>query len=233
MTPTEYAGKSAYHGDVAARYEQDRIGEPLWAVEQEFVRQWAAQCPRGAWVLDLPVGTGRFVELLLAAGLRVRAMDISEDMLAEVRKRPMPADASCVIERGDAERLALADDSVDYVLCWRLFHLLPLETVGRVLGEFRRVCRGRIVVQVLPVRTGFASVIPAAFKAVVRPLRQTIARQPATPWAHIPSFVHGERDLLRLFRRQRLAVVDAVTLASYQGFPVRVYTLERSGELNG
>jgi ubiquinone/menaquinone biosynthesis C-methylase UbiE len=228
MDPAQYAGKSAYHGDVAARYEEDRMKEPLWADEQEFVRRWTGHLSRGATVLDLPVGTGRFLEILLTAGLRVRAMDISEDMLAEVRKRPVSAGADLVIARGDAEHLDLPDGAIDHVLCWRLFHLLPLPTIERALSEFRRVCRGTIVVQVLPVREGgLITAMPAAIKKILRPIRRKLMPSLVTPWSHIPSFVHPERSLLTIFRRQGLKVRETATMARYNGHPVRVYTLER------
>jgi ubiquinone/menaquinone biosynthesis C-methylase UbiE len=227
MAPNDYVAKSAYRGEVAARYDEQRRVETLWEQEQAFVQTWAESLAPGATVLDLPVGTGRFVDLLLARSLKVEAWDISEDMLAEVRKRPSAAHPHLTIAVGDAERIALPDRSVDYVLCWRLFHLVPLATIDRILAEFRRVCRQRIVIQVLPVRTGgLVAWAPPALKAVLRPVRRLLARRHATPWSHIPSFVHAERDLLKRFARHRLTVVEAVTLADYQGLPVRVYTLE-------
>lgn len=230
MATQDYAGKSAYRGDVAASYDRDRVVEPLWATEQAWVEAWAATLPRGTVVMDLPAGTGRFVDLLLARGLKVQALDISDDMLAELRKRPAAANPDLAIARGDAERLEAAEGSVDYVLCWRLFHLLPLPTIERVLAEFRRVCRGQIVVQVLPVRLGgVAAMIPAAAKALLRPLRRWFGGQQQTPWSHISSYVHVERDLLRRFAGARLKVVSTATMADYAGRPVRVYTLERDG----
>ena len=229
MSSTDYQAKSAYHGETAARYDQDRVGEPLWQVEQDFVGKLAADLAPGSLVLDVPAGTGRFVELLLARGLKVQALDISEDMLAEVRKRHPGATPSLLIAAADAEHLPVADASVDCVLSWRFFHLLPLATIDRVLPEFQRVARGRIVIQVLPVRTGgLVTRAPRALKALLRPLWRRIRKAPATPWSHIPSFTHAERDLLKLFARHRLTVVSAVTLATYNGFPVRVYTLERA-----
>jgi ubiquinone/menaquinone biosynthesis C-methylase UbiE len=183
-------------------------------------------------VLDLPAGTGRFLEMLLERGLHVQAADISEDMLAEIRKRYPQLPAALTLATGDAEQLPLPDASVDYVLSWRFFHLLPLPVTDRVLAEFRRVCRRQIIVQVLPVRVGgVAAWLPPWLRAIVRPLRRWVARSPgapaATPWSHIASFTHVERDLLRAFARQRLAVVQRHELSRYQGHPVVVYILAR------
>lgn len=226
MGTTDYAGKSAYRGEIAARYESDRKTEPLWVEEQNFVGRWAATLPEGATILDLPAGTGRFVELLLERKLRVMACDISDDMLAEIRKRAAVNDPSLTIAKADAERLAMADKSVDFVLCWRLFHLLPIDAIERVLGEFRRVCRKEIVVQVLPVRSDDrVGGVLRAWRKLLRPLRRWGRPSKRTPWAHIPSRVHVERDLLAAFSRARVSVGKVETMAKYDGLPVRVYTL--------
>jgi ubiquinone/menaquinone biosynthesis C-methylase UbiE len=183
-------------------------------------------------VLDLPAGTGRFLKILMECGLRVQAVDISADMLAEISKRYPQLPAALTLAACDAEHLPLPDASVDFVLSWRFFHLLPMPVIDRVLAELRRVCRRQMVVQVLPVRVGgVAAVLPSWLRAMVRPLRRWMGSGPrtpaATPWSHIASFTHVERDLLRAFARQRLAVVQRHELARYQGHPVLVYVLAR------
>jgi SAM-dependent methyltransferase len=232
MPSTDYPAKSAYRGETAACYDQDRVGEAIWQQEQEWVAHWAATLPAGATVLDVPAGTGRFLEMLLGCRLRVQAADISADMLAEIRKRYPELPAALTLETCDAEQLPLADASVDYVLSWRFFHLLPLSVIDRVLAEFRRVCRRQIVLQVLPARVGgVAAWLPSWLRVLGRPLRRWVGRSPGmsatTPWSHIASFTHVERDLLRAFARQRLAVLQRYELALYQGHPVLVYVLAR------
>lgn len=52
----------AYSSSEAATYEADREVEPLWHLENEFVRALFAR----SWaesVLNAPVGTGRFLDL--------------------------------------------------------------------------------------------------------------------------------------------------------------------------
>jgi ubiquinone/menaquinone biosynthesis C-methylase UbiE len=232
MPSTDYPAKSAYRGETAACYDQDRVGEAIWQQEQGWVAHWAATLPAGATVLDLPAGTGRFLEILLGCGLRVQAVDISTDMLAEIRKRHPQLPAALTLATGDAEQLPVPDASVDFVLSWRFFHLLPLSVIDRVLAEFRRVCRRQIVVQVLPARVGgVVACLPSWLRAIMRPVHRWVAgdsqASAATPWSHIASFTHVERDLLRAFARQRLTVVQRYELAHYQGHPVLVYVLAR------
>ncbi|HEY4246048.1 MAG TPA: methyltransferase domain-containing protein [Lacunisphaera sp.] len=232
MRASKYTGKHAYRGDIALNYERDRVGETVWGAEQEFVARWTDTLPANSSILDIPTGTGRFVGLFLQRNLHVRAMDISEDMLAEVRKTYSGAE-NLLIENGDAERLSLGDDAVDCVISWRLFHLIPMEVIHRILAEFRRVCRGMVVIQVFAVDCSKSS--PSwltATKARTRSwLRGFLKRNRSksnTPWAHIPSFCHREEELLNAFGRAGFSVQEAHELEVAEGAPAKVYFLIRS-----
>lgn len=226
MQRDSYAAKDAYQGEVVAHYESDRVVEPLWQLEQDFIRSCCDRIPSGAVVADVPVGTGRFLPFYTARALAVHGFDISLDMIAEAARKCAGSGTEMHLSVGDAEKLPLADQSVDVLVSWRFFHLIPLATIDRVLAEFCRVCRGQMIIQVLPVRQrGLAVYAPGWLKAVLRPVRRCLAGKKQTPWSHIPSYLHAERDLLRLFARHRLDVRQAMTLADYQGFPVRIYTL--------
>lgn len=229
MAAARYAAKTAYRGEIAAHYDEDRKGETLWAEEQEFVRAWIRRLPAGAIVLDLPVGTGRFIPLLAECGLVTQGFDISEDMVAEARRRHGDRFQLLTLAVGDAERLALPDQSVDAVICWRFFHLIPRPVMDRVLREFRRVCRGPILVQVLQVR------LPApdggiwkVLKNLLRPWYRRLRPAPVNlPWGHITSYPHREKDLRDAFRAAGLSVCDEVRMTDSGGLPVKAYTLTK------
>lgn len=230
MANKDYAGKSAYFGDVAARYEERRTEEAVWQQEQDFVRAWAERIQPGSVVLDIPTGTGRFVELLLARHTRVLAWDISEDMLAQVRRRfPEGVPAALELSVGDAEHLSLADGAVDHIVCWRLFHLMPPAVLSAVLREFARVCRGSIVLQVFAVRPkDWRPTLWQRMKGRLGGLRRRLgAAGREQAWAHIPSFSHPEEELVASFDAAGLAVSEAVTLGEQNGLLNRVYTLAR------
>ncbi len=226
---TEYVGKSAYQGDIAARYDADRMVEPLWAEEQEFVRAWIRRFPPQATILDTPVGTGRFLPLLTAQGLRVKGMDISADMIAEARRQYAGLGPSVELSVGDAEQLALPDQSVDGVISWRFFHLIPAPVLARVLGEFRRVSRGPILLQVLQIQLdGESGGWVRGLKNLLRPWYRRLRPAPAAqPWSHISSFPHAEKNLRAAFQAAGLQVREATRMSDSGGQPVMVYTLER------
>jgi SAM-dependent methyltransferase len=98
----------------------------------------AAECLRGrapGVALDAACGTGRFAEFLAGLGHRVIGVDGSPDMLAHARRRV--ADGEFHV--GELDRLPLADDSVDVIVCaLALVHVPDLEPV---LAEFARVLR--------------------------------------------------------------------------------------------
>src|SRR5262245_58059949 len=65
----------------------DHDGNPMPALEEPLVREAIGRA-RGLAVLDLGCGTGRHALWLAAAGAEVTAVDFSEGMLAEARRKP-------------------------------------------------------------------------------------------------------------------------------------------------
>lgn len=77
--------KQAYFGDVAARYDANRAGAK-WRAEQEAVREFLGRIREtlGDYSLvDIPVGTGRFLEFYREFDVAATGLDVSGDMLAE------------------------------------------------------------------------------------------------------------------------------------------------------
>ncbi len=249
MSQDSYQGKSAYRGAIASRYDEDRTVEPIWAVEQDYVGRWIATLSPGKTVLDIPAGTGRFVDLCRQRGLKVYAFDVSADMVTEIHRRHPAASSEVHVAVGDAEKLALPDDAVDYVLSWRFFHLIPAPVVTRVLREFHRVCRGTVVVQVFAVRPSFwgrvvgglrrrlgwgdpgsnaKSAVVSVPAGAANPAT-TAAPAPGTPWDHIENFSHTESQLRQQFKDANFVVERAETIDVQYGLPNRVYFLRRAG----
>ena len=73
--------KDWFAGDVAARYDADTAGMPVEPVV-DFLLPLA-----GGGALELAVGTGRIAVPLAERGVRVAGIDLSPDMVAELRKK--------------------------------------------------------------------------------------------------------------------------------------------------
>jgi SAM-dependent methyltransferase len=156
--------------------------ESLWqaslAVPHAALLDSAALAP-GECVLDLACGTG-LVTLPAARAVgtsgQVIGIDIADRMVDALRQRAASAGLPQVAAaRMDAEQLALADGSVDVVLC--ALGLMYLPDPERALREIKRVLRpgGRTVLAVWGElgRCGWASlfgVVDAEVRSEVCPL---------------------------------------------------------------
>ncbi|WP_222192495.1 class I SAM-dependent methyltransferase [Modestobacter italicus] len=114
-------------GSVAADYAALRPGYPA-----DVVPLLVGTAPRR--VLDLGAGTGLLTEGLLAAGHEVVAVDLSEQMLDQLRAR-LPGVTAAV---GGAEAVPLPDGDVDAVVAGQAAHWFDVVPAA---AELRRVLR--------------------------------------------------------------------------------------------
>jgi len=85
---------------------------------------------------DIGAGTGFITEELVRAGLRVVAVDPVPEMLAVLAKKPYAAAGNVECKQGEAERLPLADASVDFA-----FANMSLHHVGTPASAISEMCR--------------------------------------------------------------------------------------------
>ena len=118
------------------RFQSTPEGQEKNRREQEMVRRFLLKLARGSTVLDVPAGMGRFTKLILETGHRPLSVDLNFGRIADTRQR---LEKALPVMQGDVTHLPLADQSVDAVLCFRLFHHLTPEIALQVLRELRRV----------------------------------------------------------------------------------------------
>src|SRR5437899_5461628 len=70
-----------YLGTAAKTYDDERAKLEKWASEQRIVEDLLATLPAGSSVVDIPIGTGRFVDAYHRLHLTPTGMDISPDMI--------------------------------------------------------------------------------------------------------------------------------------------------------
>jgi malonyl-CoA O-methyltransferase len=125
----------------------DRDLNPLPALEEPFVRA-AAGTVAGLEALDLGCGTGRHALWLVAAGATVTAVDFSEGMLQEARRKP-GAEAVRFLVHDLHEPLPFAAAAFDLVVSGLVLeHLCDLRAF---FAEAHRVLRprGRAIVSAM------------------------------------------------------------------------------------
>lgn len=148
MTSTNFAGTPA----IRAGYDRwalvyDHDANPLPALEEPFVHQLLGAVA-GLEVLDLGCGTGRHALRLAAAGAEVTAIDFSEGMLAEARRKP-GADRVRFLVHDLHDPLPLPAGSFDRVVSGLV--LEHLRDLGGFFREAHRMLRpgGRAVVSAM------------------------------------------------------------------------------------
>jgi SAM-dependent methyltransferase len=120
---------------IGAEYDRYRPGFPSEAADIVLAEATGGASDRVDDALDLGAGTGKFTELLVSRAARVTAVDPSEQMLAELRRK-LPAVHARV---GTAEHIPLPDDSVDLVVAAQSFHWFDRDPacleIARVLRD--------------------------------------------------------------------------------------------------
>src|SRR5947209_14523461 len=129
----------------AAVYDHD--ANPLQALEGPIVRE-ALGDVRGLAALDLGCGTGRHSLWLAAAGAAVTAVDFSDGMLAEAKRKP-GADAVRWVAHDLHRPLPFAEATFDLVVSGLV--LEHLHELDGFFAEARRVLKpgGRAVVSAM------------------------------------------------------------------------------------
>jgi ubiquinone/menaquinone biosynthesis C-methylase UbiE len=136
-------GSRKYFETVAPQWEAMRQGFFSEAVREKAFG--AAGVLPGRIAADIGAGSGFVTEGLLQRGLRVIAVDRSEAMIAEMRKK-FGTDATVDYRIGDAESLPLPDESVDYAFGNMYLH--HVESPAAAIREMARILRpgGRLVI---------------------------------------------------------------------------------------
>src|SRR5688572_6066755 len=137
---------------VRARYDRwahvyDHDANPLPPLEEPHMKN-AAGDVGGLDVLDLGCGTGRHTSWLAAAGARVTAVDFSESMLAEARRKPGAGGVKFVVHDLH-QSLPFVSGEFDLVVSG-----LVLEHVRDLGTFFKEACRvirpgGRLLVSAM------------------------------------------------------------------------------------
>lgn len=139
MTDTRQPELSSVRGGYdrwALVYEYD--ANPRTALEDSHMRK-AVGDVRGYAVLDLGCGTGRHTVWLAAAGATVTAVDFSEGMLAEARKKPEAATVT-FLTHDFHEPLPFSGGRFDLVISGLVLeHVLGLLDRARVGGSSGRL----------------------------------------------------------------------------------------------
>lgn len=161
-----------YHGDMANTYDSLREGTPQWESEQSIVETLISGFGSGTRVLDIPVGTGRFLSAYSKFNFAVTGIDISTTMLKKAgEKVELDRLKNITLLEGDITSLQFEDNEFDLTVCIRFMDWVSTPFLERALGELKRVSSDHIVVYVITY-TPFLELRPFSPTGLFRLLRQ-------------------------------------------------------------
>lgn len=140
-SPEPQYGARKYTGSVASGYDAKRVESPKWAAEQAIIEGIIDAMPNGSLILDVPVGTGRYIAAYERNNHKWFGVDMSSDMLAEANAKVTKPELA-QLQTGDATNLLIQD--VDLSIMCRLTRWLNPEQRTAALKELQRVS-GKIV----------------------------------------------------------------------------------------
>lgn len=238
MTHPAYRARDGYRGDIAESYLRCRTGQRKWGIEQEVFAKLIEELPPASSILDVPVGTGRFLDDYRRGGHAAVGLDISPDMLSQIRRR---SDDRLALVLGDAEHLPFGDASIDNVLSARFLNLVPPSVLHRAVAQMGRVARRRLLLEVRVAADetlgrrlwgGLREFLAHPISATAR-LSRTL--RASTGDSASGYFIHAEREVRRAFAAAGLGIARVVYLAEGSAHtrrflrftPLRVYVLEK------
>jgi ubiquinone/menaquinone biosynthesis C-methylase UbiE len=131
-----------YFEQVAGQWDRMRTAFFSTAVRDAALK--VIQPQPGQTAADIGAGTGFLTEALLAAGLRVVAVDQSPGMIGEMRAKF--GEEQVDYREGEAEKLPLAAAEVDHALANMFLH--HVENPARAIAEMARIIKpgGHLVI---------------------------------------------------------------------------------------
>ena len=137
-----------YFKRAASNYDSVRRRDKMTAIDDLAIVDFLEGLEKEFKLLDVPCGTGRCIPLILNRNLLYTGVDVSEDMLKISRDKTSSAPNFKLIQ-ADARALPFSDGEFDHLISFKFVKWLPNdEVVYEVLKEFRRVVKGKLLINV-------------------------------------------------------------------------------------
>jgi SAM-dependent methyltransferase len=122
-----------YVGPVADSYEAERMADPMWQMEQDTIGPVLFRVlRRGDRVLDVAAGTGRWIDLYAAAGVKPVLLDVSPDMLRIAAGHARSQSSEVEFVEGNALEMPSLP-GCDWCISTRFFNWIPLAAIETVV----------------------------------------------------------------------------------------------------
>lgn len=131
-----------YRGRMAAGYDAKRRKQLRWKLEENELEVHLDQRSKiDQNILDVPVGTGRFLKLYGLHQLKVTGLDSSEEMV-KLARRKVPLDQKANMTMATASILDVeASGKFDHVVCFRFLDLMEESILHKVMRKLAACVR--------------------------------------------------------------------------------------------
>jgi len=166
MSKHDIPASKRYHGEEVENYDSRRNKNPVTLEDDEVIREFLGVA-KNSIIADVPCGTGRTLASLPASGdLKYFGSDVSSDMLEACKEKAISLgmqvgeDGQVRLSCADARVLPWENSFADVLVSFKFLKWLPNDHVLlEVLKEFRRVCKGRALLNLkISPESGFMSV---------------------------------------------------------------------------
>jgi 2-polyprenyl-3-methyl-5-hydroxy-6-metoxy-1,4-benzoquinol methylase len=190
--------------EIAEAYDHTRFnslpGRLFNRLEKRALLRALSGVPAGAEIIDIPCGTGRLSEALLGSGYRVTAVDISQAMLDQAKRKLARFSDRVCFRLGDATELSPPEKPFAAVVCARILMHFPLPQQIEFLRKVAQQADGIVV---------FNQSYNSFYHRTRRRLKQRLLLDRRTP----VRFPLTEPELQHLLRDSGLVEVRRVWIA--------------------
>jgi ubiquinone/menaquinone biosynthesis C-methylase UbiE len=203
---------------MASTYDDLREGTPQWVSEQTIVEEFLSGFPPGTAVLDVPVGTGRFLGAYAATGFTAVGVDVSASMLEKARAK-LDSTAKVTLEEGSITALPFSDAAFDLVVCIRFMDWVAGEAFDTAMSELARVAKSSLIVSI-PNYVPIEAIRLYTLRGLLCLLKQWKLRffMARTRSDHV---IHEAKKVRQLFEHLRLDIAKCVCIDPPSAGPQR------------
>ncbi len=141
--------ETAYKEDAAQKYVAEREKTSSWIKENATMHNYLNQLPEKLTVLDVPFGTGRFVEYYREKAFKIYGLEKSESMIEAAKKVLGDGFGGGEVKNGDATNMPYADNSFDLVVSFRFLpHIISFDQAKATIKEIYRVSKKYAIMQI-------------------------------------------------------------------------------------
>lgn len=192
-----------YTGNTAERYDEKRSSSQKWHGENLVIDSFLSQLPPNSRLLDVPVGTGRFIELYKKHRITATGVDISNDMIAVAKNKAAQLEANIALQQGSVLDLKFSDGTFDCALCVRLLNWLRPEEMDQAIGQLSSVSKKHLILGIRSFGQNPNS-LQRILTGVIKLIRQKTSKG-SRKWQAI---IHDKAEIESSFRKHSLKIIE-------------------------